>query len=165
MFFYVSKVFWFFASPSPLAREPGRAPGFSVELANSPTPATLPRPQRYGRLPLIAAAVPGGPLKELPGTLPCHQCCVSFLLLIAMRLADSHALLDTVLARLGRQYISNRLHPTVCATGPAERPYNPSRCPETYAPVAIATQFRQPTRRPIRSEALTWSCGTQRMPG
>jgi hypothetical protein len=37
-------------------------------------------------------AVPAG--SPPPGTLPCDQCCVSFLLMIAMRLADSRALAD-----------------------------------------------------------------------
>jgi hypothetical protein len=43
---------------------------------------------------------PGRLYRRPPGTLPCHpQCCASFLLLIAMRLADSRAFADLGRAR------------------------------------------------------------------
>src|SRR5215207_5870920 len=58
---------------------------------------TQASPYRAFSMPILPhwrerRAVPAGSLP--PGTLPCDQCCVSFLLLIAMRLADSRAFAD-----------------------------------------------------------------------
>jgi hypothetical protein len=75
-----------------------RTTGTRVTVAWNAMPSvTQASPYRAFSMPILPhwserRAVPAGLLP--PGTLPCDQCCVSFLLLIAMRLADSRALAD-----------------------------------------------------------------------